>query len=85
MGKAVSYSYPSSPNARRFGFAEEGCYTVSLNAGNEPPAFLAGFETVGEAKAYADKMPEEYHAHSLCDARSMSRVVGCVSERPCCD
>ena len=26
--KSVEYSYPSSPNAEKFGFGNTGCYTV---------------------------------------------------------
>lgn len=31
--KTIIYSYPTSPNAKRFGFYNEGCWTVYWGAG----------------------------------------------------
>lgn len=54
----VDWSYPSSPNAVRFGCSKTGCYTVSRtdrkrDGSPKPPKAIAGFNTRGEAEAYA--------------------------------
>lgn len=51
--KAINWSYPTSPNAIRFGFASTGCYTVSIIRGNTPPVAQAGFRTLKQAQDFA--------------------------------
>jgi hypothetical protein len=48
--KTVDWSYPSSPNAERFGFSA-GCWTVSTVSSAGPVA-MAGFATRAEADTY---------------------------------
>ena len=51
--KTVEFSYPTSDNAKRFGFYSTGCYTVETVTGIKPPKSLAGFKTRAEALAHA--------------------------------
>lgn len=52
----VGYSYPSSSNAKRFGFYETGCYTVSILEGIKPPRAIAGFATKEEAESHGETL-----------------------------
>ena len=62
--KEISWSYPTSPNARTFGFYKTGCYSVAMvNIASE--FHLAGFATFAEAKAHADSMPYPYSHYSV--------------------
>lgn len=66
--KQVAYSYPSSPNAEKFGFGKTGCYTVSLVALSpvrKPPVSVIGLASLESAKAYANTMPEPWDKYSL--------------------
>ena len=65
MKKQVGYSYASSVNAVKLGF-KCGCYSISMVPEDKPPlkAFI-GFNTLEEAKEYADNMTEEYARYSL--------------------
>lgn len=59
--KRIEYSYPTSPNATRFGLRDGG-YTVELLAhASAIPKAIAGFKTLAEAKAYANQMPEPWN------------------------
>jgi hypothetical protein len=58
-GKSVEYSYPTSDNAKRFGFYQTGCYTVEIKTLTRSKA-VAGFAKIEEAKAYAEKLPGEW-------------------------
>lgn len=51
--KAVSFSYPSSPNALRFGH-KAGCFVVELSYMDKPPVALCGFSTLAEALSHAE-------------------------------
>lgn len=59
--KEVSYSYPTSPNAIKFGYAKCGCYTVSLRwkdgEGRWLSRELAGHATKDQARAYGEALP----------------------------
>ena len=60
--KSIAWSYPTSPNADRFGF-RAGCWTVRTVEGEgtpavQPPVAIRGFRTKEEAKDYANTMPE---------------------------
>lgn len=61
LTKSVAWSYPTSPNAERFGFAQ-GCYTLELTdpAGIIPPQPLKGYATEAEALAAAHKLPQQW-------------------------
>lgn len=67
--KAIQWSYPSSPNADRFRF-RDGCYTVSMIDFAEDgtrciPRAMRGFETIEEARAYADSFLLDYDRYTL--------------------
>lgn len=53
--KLIEWSYPSSPNADRFGF-KDGCWTVEIVTGGLPRA-ISGHANRLEALAIAQKMP----------------------------
>lgn len=57
--KSIDWSYPSSPNAIRFGFPA-GCWTVSRMNGDNPGEAVAGFATEREAIALANTMDIPY-------------------------
>ena len=63
--KAIEYSYPTSPNADRFGF-KTGCYTVEIGELPKVKPFkaVAGFKTITEAAAFAATMPEPFSSQS---------------------
>lgn len=61
MKKTVEYSYPSSTNAKKFGFYNEGCYSVELMDGIKPPKAIAAFKTKAEAINHAEALPNEWH------------------------
>jgi hypothetical protein len=61
MTKMVDYSYPTSPNAQKFGFNQSGCYTVTIIFGIRTPKSLAGFATKEEAIKYAETLPHEWN------------------------
>jgi hypothetical protein len=58
--KSVEWSYPTSTNAKRFGFHDTGCWTVQLTKGIRPPKATAGFKTREEAMAHAETMSEKW-------------------------
>ncbi len=58
--KSTSYSYATSPNAIRFGFAKTGCFTVEIQDGSNPPEAVAGFKTVAEAHKFASALPHKW-------------------------
>jgi hypothetical protein len=64
VSKVVDWSYPSSPNATRFGFSRTGCWTVSRHFAHETrsilPEHLSGHATRPEALAAAGQMPEPW-------------------------
>lgn len=41
--KTVQWSYPTSDNAKQFGFFRTGCWTLETIEGNNPPEALQGF------------------------------------------
>lgn len=62
MKKTVEYSYPSSTNAKRFGYDKTGCYTVStINENYTKQKQLAAFATKAQAVTEAEKLPYEWH------------------------
>ena len=75
MAKAIGWSYPSSPNAVRFGFSRTGCYSVNRLHGSDRPKSLAGFATWAEAKAFADTLDGEYSRFSMPEPRDSRKVV----------
>jgi hypothetical protein len=60
--KSIEWSYPTSTNANKFGFANDGCYTVEMvdSFGNNLPKAIKGFATLDEAINYANTLPDEY-------------------------
>lgn len=66
--KQVAWSYPSSPNAEKFGFGGKGCYTVStiiISPMRLPGEAVAAFATLQAAKDFAAKMPEPWDKYTL--------------------
>lgn len=59
--KLVSYSYPTSPNARRFKLGDGG-YCVEYSTQREP---IAGFNTFEQAWRYAETLPEQWDTFTL--------------------
>ena len=55
----IEWSYPSSPNADRFGF-KQGCYTVELVLDDRYQKALYGFATELEAKACVAELNEAF-------------------------
>lgn len=58
--KEIGWSYPSSPNAVRFGFGKSGCWTVSTTRGQKPPVALSGHAERSEALTAALKLPYDW-------------------------
>jgi len=46
---SVEFSYPTSPNATRFGFYNTGCWTVETHQGDNPPVSRSGHRERAEA------------------------------------
>ena len=61
--KSVQYSYPSSPNAERFGY-EDGCYTIEVGDESKPLSAVAAFETLEEAREHADGIELPYSKYT---------------------
>jgi hypothetical protein len=53
--KRIEWSYPTSPNADKFGF-KDGCWCVEIVTNGLPRA-VNGFATLEEASAKASAMP----------------------------
>lgn len=51
--KQIDWSYPTSTNAERLGFARTGCWTVSIASGNRVAVAVAGFPTESQAAEHA--------------------------------
>lgn len=69
--KRISWSYPTSSNATKFGFMD-GCWTVSIATyvdGAEKPEkdAVVAFELFHEAVAYAKSMPEPFDKYSVAE------------------
>ncbi len=60
--KSVEWSYPTSPNAVRFGFAKVGCWTLELvdSAGNETPMPVSGHATKDQALEASRDWPQAW-------------------------
>jgi len=58
MTKGVDYSHPTSPNADKFGFSRQGCWTVSMHRMGKIPRAVSAHATEAEARAVAEAMPE---------------------------
>lgn len=60
--KLVEYAYPSSTTATKYGFADKGCWFVSLyEATSWERKILQAFATKAEAYAYAEGLPNSWH------------------------
>jgi hypothetical protein len=59
--KMVSYSYPTSTNAKKFGHYKTGCYTISLHEGVNVPKHIAAFSTKEEAIKEAEKLSHPWN------------------------
>lgn len=64
MKKSIEYSYPTSTNAKKFGFYNDGCYTVELHDAvrQSTPKAIKGFKTKAEAAIFAETLPNEWSA-----------------------
>jgi len=63
--KLVEWSYPTSSNAKQFGFEKSGCYTLHT-ANNEFVPFdghktVGGFATLAEANQAGESFPLQWH------------------------
>ena len=66
--KAIAYSYPTSPNAERFGFGAAGCFTVELTElepQRQPPRAVSAFADIEEAETQAALLPEAWDTYTL--------------------
>lgn len=54
--KSIGWSYPSSPNARRFGHYATGCWTVAVDVDGKLPNYRAGFADPVEALRCAERI-----------------------------
>lgn len=54
--KTVEFSYPTSPNAVKFGFGKVGCWTVETAEDSNPPKAVKGFSLRDDALAYAESL-----------------------------
>jgi len=63
--KAVSYAYPSSPFANRFGFSKTGCYVVETLEGHNPPKGVSGHASPIQALVTADGIDLPWSRYSL--------------------
>lgn len=59
--KSVEWAYPTSDNARRFGFVKSGCWTVETSAAGKPPKALAGYAQKADALAHAKTIELNWH------------------------
>ncbi len=66
--KLVDYSYPTSPNAKKFGFVKIGCYTVSIATGNAVAKEQKAFATKAEAMTFAETLPMPFHRFQIRNA-----------------
>jgi hypothetical protein len=55
--KQLDWSYPTSGNASRLGFAATGCWTVSVSRDGAPADAVKGFASRDEAIAFARSLP----------------------------
>ena len=63
--KRIEWSYPTSSNAKQFGFEQSGCFTLHT-ANMEFVPFdghktVAGFATLAEAKQAGEPLPFPWH------------------------
>lgn len=58
--KVVEFSYPTSPNAKRFGFYHNGCWTVEVECGIGRE-IIQGFETQQAAIDYANELVLDWY------------------------
>lgn len=67
--KSIDWSYPTSINAERFGFAGFGCFTVSLNVptarGSATAEAVAGFDNRRQAVDHARGLSEPWAQYHL--------------------
>jgi len=57
--KSIAWSYPTSTNATKAGFAQTGCYSVEIRNGCNPPKQIRGFATKEQAEEYYDALKAE--------------------------
>ncbi len=59
--KIVEYSYPSSPNACRFGFSKVGCFTLLTADETNGHKTQVAFATLTEAKSAGEAYKHPWH------------------------
>ena len=64
---SIGYSYPTSPNAKTYGFYNGGCYVVELDDNNGKHT-IGGYSSFEEAKKVADETSLPYHKYSIVKA-----------------
>jgi hypothetical protein len=63
--KRIEYSYPTSPNAERYGYGRIGCYTIAIiHTPMAIPVTVDAYPTYEEAKACADKLAMPYNKYT---------------------
>lgn len=83
MTKTISYAYPTSPNAVRFGFGKMGCFYVAKieRTKNGFTEYAPkGFASYAEAFAFAETLPDEYDFYSVNVYHAKTRFVNASSE-----
>jgi hypothetical protein len=58
--KKIEWSYPTSPNAKHFGFYKTGCYTVET-VDEHGSISQGGYATIQEAQKHADALPYDWN------------------------
>lgn len=59
MYKSIAWSYPTSTNAAKAGFAKTGCYSVEIRNGCNPPKQVRGFASREEAESFYSTLEAE--------------------------
>lgn len=78
MFKMVSWSYPTSDNAKKCGKYNTGCFTISITNDLNKPAKLKnniGYDNKEEAFREANEMEGNWHPlHYRYDAETLSKL-----------
>lgn len=59
--KTIEWAYPSSDFARKFGFYNEGCWTILIKQGINPPKGVSGHKSKLDAFIAAQKLDNPWN------------------------
>ena len=59
--KTVGFNYPTSTNAKKFGYNETGCWTVALMDEHYKTKYLSAHPDKETAITEAEKLPNDWH------------------------